>query len=98
MLPDKEDLCAHIVKHSDILAAQEKIKTNAETQQPKLAVNEKHDLSQEPNERIATDNKIMLNIEVPPKSPDELKVFTCDMCSDMFSSRQQLLSHVRIHI
>lgn len=97
MLPDKEDLCAHIVKHSDILAAQEKIKTNAEAQQPKLAVNEKDDPSQL-TERVATDNKIMLNIEVPPKSPDELKAFTCDMCSDMFSSRQQLLSHVRIHI
>ena len=97
VVADREALCAHIVKHSDELAAvaraakkKKGTKTAARQEVSSVVPNASTSVSVEEN------NEVNINhIENIP----EIKIeYTCDMCGETFKERSELVNHVRIHI
>lgn len=111
---DREVLCAHIVKHSDQLAAAAKAAKGK--QEPSKTVGVQDVLSRvnstetpallSPEPYDAT--KFIPNGELPSESQNsnvnstavpEIKAeYKCVMCFEVFKFRTELLDHVRIHI
>jgi KRAB domain-containing zinc finger protein len=111
VVTDREALCAHIVKHSDQLAAAARAaRGRVEPSRSSGAdgANQTEPPTSLPAEHDSTNYAFVSSDGLPSQSADsdmngmtvpEIKTeYTCDMCREVFKFRTELLDHVRIHI
>lgn len=107
VIGDREALCAHIVKHSDKIAAaakaakgkEEPSRTAGAQNVPTNSVNRIEPPAALVQEPYDSSNYVFIPSESPDTTVPEIKIeYACDLCHEVFSFRTELLDHVRIHI
>lgn len=102
-IPDKEELCFHIIKHSDQIALMKKTSTDHLQDQ---GDNLNASLDEMP---ISTSDLLNINMNIEEGESevsqfainginDQGKDAMCDLCGDKFGTQKELLAHVHIHI
>lgn len=99
-IPDKEELCFHIIKHSDQIALMKKNDMQETEENLNASVDDMP---------ISTSDLLNMNMHIEEGESEDLRTFPtsandqgknteCDLCGDKFETQKELLEHVHIHI
>lgn len=107
-MTDREELCSHIVKHSDQIAAFNKENANSVDLIPSAA--EATDVSNRPNGAkydpgVVEMNRIILTRLAQPKvsfadiiDTTGISTHDCRICAERFEHKELLISHSSVHM
>lgn len=94
-IKDKEELCAHIVRHSDQMAAQ--VKGATTKFDGKLNVKIKR-TQKKLSKQTVIKKEMVDNLQGDININFEMQNFECDMCGLGFTTQKELMTHVHVHI
>lgn len=99
ILSDREELCAHVVKHSDDMAAHAKAIKGASSTTTSPVIIKKIKKTTTTIKKTTTTKKTKDIFHNKRNSKNTTSnIHNCDMCGKNFKLRSQLLTHVRSHI